>query len=335
MRSVFSTKSLYYIGIPVFLFGVLIFLMTSTHFSKDELLTLGISLDLLLVVPLVYLFLIRKTEIPKSSVVPVMILGMLLGYLFMPDSGHTYLDLFKFWVLPIVELSIIALVFIRVRKGIQSFKELEGGSSDFFTVLLQVCKDMVPTKVVYPLATEISVMYYGFFNWKKRELNHNEFTNYKESSTIAIFGALIMMIMVESFALHLVLAKWSVVAAWVLTILSVYTAIQLFGFVRSVSKRPIVVGDNELLLRFGIMNEVSISYEDLKAVRLTDKDLEEDKLNRSLSPLGKLESHNVVLELKSRKQLIGVYGFRKDFTQLAIFVDEPLKFKAMLDQQSF
>ena len=40
---------------------------------------------------------------------------------------------------------------------------------------------------------------------------------------------------------------------------------------------------------------------------------EKEKLIKTLSPLGELESHNVIINLKRENTLIGLYGIKKNF----------------------
>ncbi|WP_445955840.1 hypothetical protein [Yeosuana sp.] len=135
-----------------------------------------------------------------------------------------------------------------------------------------------------------------------------------------------MIIGIETVALHFLLARWSIVAAWILTALSVYTAIQVFGFAKSLSKRPISINKDSLTLKYGILNEVEIPFSDIDKVELSRKSLEKNELTKTLSPLGELESHNVIIHLKKENELVGLYGMKKRFNLLGLHIDEPKEF---------
>ncbi len=117
-------RSLISFGIPLGLFVVLIFLMKSSVLSGNDALNLAITADLLLTVPLIYFLLIRKTSIPKTTVIPVMVVGLLIGTIFLPKDGQTYLDLFKIWILPVVEISILTFIGIKVHAATKNIKAL-------------------------------------------------------------------------------------------------------------------------------------------------------------------------------------------------------------------
>jgi hypothetical protein len=177
--------------------------------------------------------------------------------------------------------------------------------------------------------TEIAVFYYGFIHWKTIKLRPNEFSYHKDSGTVGLLMALVFLIAVETLAIHLLLEQWSIMAAWVLTVISMYSAIQIFGFSKSLLKRPIVITDHVLYLRYGILNETAINIEDID---LSTTDLKPNSETRKLSVLGALEGHNVVITLKKENTLIGLYGIIKNYKVLALHIDDKQDFKATLDE---
>ena len=120
-------------------------------------------------------------------------------------------------------------IIIKVRLGIKQFKHQKNESTDFFSAVKTACSEILPDKLITPFATEISVFYYGFINWRRRKLKPNEFSYHKESSTQIILITFIFLIAIETFALHLALVNWQPIFAWVLTGLSTYTGLQVFG----------------------------------------------------------------------------------------------------------
>ena len=330
-RALILNRNLLAFGIPLSLFAVLIFIMKSSFLAENDSLNLAITADLLLIVPLIYFLLIRKTGIPKTTVVPVMIIGVLIGSYFLPKDSQTYLELFKIWALPVIELSIITFVVIKMRSAIKKYKSLKGYNPDFFTTLKRATSEILPKRLVHPFATEIAVFYYGFFNWSAYSIKKDEFTYHKESGTRVLFAVLLLIIGAETVALHFLLIQWSNVAAWILSGISAYTAIQVFGFSRSLAQRPISVNENSLTLRYGIMNEVEIDLDDIETIELSKKPLADDTSSCTLSPLGELESHNMILYLKTEHELVGIYGIRKRFKVLGFYVDKPEDFLSRVE----
>lgn len=307
---------------------MMVLISKSTIFNANpSILSIGITFDLLLTVPFVYFLLIRKTKIPKTTVVPFLIVGIIICSFILPTENQYYLNLFKTWILPIVELSILSFVIFNVRKGIIRFKQNKSESFDFFTTLKNTCYEILPKGLVIPVVTEIAVFYYGFISWRKRKLRENEFTYHKESGTVTLLIAIIFIVAIETVTIHILLAKWNTTVAWILTCLSIYSGIQIFGFVKSILKRPISIENNKLFLRYGIMNQTTIDLENIDSIEITSKDIELNKETRKLSFLGELESHNMVIRLKEENTLIGLYGIKRKYKNLALHVDNKIEFK--------
>lgn len=327
-------RNLVLFGVPLSIISLLLLLTTSALFRQNpEALSIGITFDLLLLVPGIYFLLIRKTSIPKTTVVPLMILGLVLCSVFLPAENQQYLDLFKKWILPMVEVSIVGYILWKVRGALRINRLNRGDSNDFFSTLKKTCCEILPKKLVSPFATEIAVFYYGFFHWEKLKLNSNQFTLYKGSGTIALLAVLIFLIFVETLVFHILLIRWSEFAAWIVTTLSFYSGLQLFGFLRSLYKRPTIVGDTMIYLKYGIMSEATLKIADIESIELSSKGFSEDKNAKKLSILGDLESHNVVIHMKSDYQIIGLYGMKKNFKTLLVFVDKKEDFKNLVESR--
>ncbi|WP_282135049.1 hypothetical protein [Seonamhaeicola maritimus] len=325
-------RNLIIFGIPLMIVCLIVLIANSSIFQNNaNAIAIGITFDLVLTVPLVYFLLIRKTNIPVTTVVPFLILGIVVCSIILPPENQYYLNLFKTWALPVIELSIVSYIVYSIRKAVKQFKLNKDQSFDFFTTLKTTCSEILPKGLVMPFVTEIAVFYYGFIYWKKRTLRENEFSYHKKSGTITLLIAIIFIVGIETVTVHVLLSKWSIIAAWIFTFLSIYSGIQIFGFLKSMLKRPISVEGNKVYLRYGIMSETTINIEDIVSVEITSKDFEKSKENRKLSILGELESNNMVIRLKNENTLTGLYGVKRTYKNLAIYVDDKLEFKNRIE----
>ncbi len=327
-RTLNFQKNLIIFGLLLLIIGMMIFIAKSSVFeTNSSSLSTGITFDLLLTVPIIYFLLIRKTRIPKTTVVPFLILGMLVCSIILPTENQYYLNIFKTWVFPIVELSIVSYIIYNVNKAIKRYRLKKNENIDFFTALKNTCYEILPKSIVIPVVTEIAVFYYGFIYWKKRKLKENEFSYHKDNGTVALLIAIILIVAVETVVLHILLEKWNVTVAWILTLLSIYSGIQLLGFLKSMSKRPIYIKGDKIYLRYGIMNETTIDLKSIDSIEISSKDIELNKETRKLSFLGELESHNIIIRLKEENTLTGLYGIKRTYKNLALHVDKKIEFK--------
>ncbi|TRO64372.1 hypothetical protein [Christiangramia sabulilitoris] len=319
-------------GLPLLMISAMVVLsMTATFKENVELFSIGVSFDLLITIPLVYFLLIRKTRIPKTTLVPLLVFSLIIGKYIIPGEHHYYLDLFKIWGLPVIEIFVLGFVILKVHKAIKQFNLNKENETDFYSILKKSCNELFPKPFVVPVVTEIAVFYYGFLYWKKRPIRTNEFLYHKESGSVSLLAVLIFLIIIETIVLHILLAMWSNTFAWLLSLLSAYSLIQIFGFMRSMSKRPVIIGQNKLYLRYGIMSEAVVKIEDIKAIEISSKDIELNSETRKLSFLGSLESHNLVLYLKRENTLYGLYGRKSTFKTLLLHIDEKHKFKEQIE----
>lgn len=320
------------VALPALIIGSMVMLTKSVWFQNSpDILALGITFDILLTAPFAYFLSIRKTNIPNTTVIPFLILATIICSIVLPQENQFYLGLFKVWFLPIIELFILTFVLYKLYGAIKRFNTEKRKSFDFFFTLKKVSAEILPKAVIMPIVMEISVFYYGFLYWKKRNLRESEFSYHKSSGTITLLASIIFIVAIETVVFHVIISKWSVIAAWILTFLSIYSGIQVFGFLKSMLFRPISIEGDKLYLRYGIMNESIIDLSDIDAIELSSKEIKLNHETRKLSFLGDLESHNTVIRLKNENILIGLYGIKKSYKNLVLFVDDPMNFKNAIE----
>ncbi len=326
-RIINSKKNLILFGVPFSIIALMVYISRSPLFyANPNGLSIGITIDLVFTAPLVYFLLIRKTNIPKTTFVPFLVLTTTICTLILPPENHYYLNLFKRWVFPLIEIVLVSYIIFNVTKAVKHFNKNKHKKIDFFDALRNTCRELLPKRMVMPVVTEIAIFYYGFICWKKTILNENEFSYHKDSGTITLLIAIIFIVAIETMVLHTLLAKWNHLAAWILSFLSIYSGVQLFGFLKSMSKRPISIEKDKLYLRYGIMSETTIELTNIDQIETWTKDIKLDENTRKLSFLGELESHNIIIRLKEENTLLGLYGIRRKYKNLVLHVDTKEEF---------
>ena len=131
--------------------------------------------------------------------------------------------------------------------------------------------------------------------------------------------------------MHILLAKWSSVVAWVVTILNICSAIQFFGLLKSITKRLISIEAGKLNLRYGIMSEAIIDISNVESIEISTNLIEFNTDTRKLSPFGELESYNVIIRLNKENTIIGLYRLKKKFKTVVLHVDNKDEFKNQIE----
>ena len=321
--------------VPLLIISTLVLIAKSPVFYQHpDKLSIGITLDFVITLPLVFYLLIRRKNISWIAVSPVATLGIILAGLVLPKDHQQLLSHVRLVAYSLMELMVIAFFVNKTRRARKAYNLQKDISFDFYTALKKAVSEVVPKAVSNLLSTEIAIFYYGFFSWKKRNLKENEFTCHKENGVVAIFFAIIFIILVETVVQHILIGMFSMTVAWIITIISIYSIFVLFGAARSLIKRPVILTENNIYLRYGILSETLIQRSNIESIKISPRTVEFNKEMIPLSPLHKLENKNVIINLREEGLLNGFYGRKKKFKSIALYIDDLDRFRKQMKNQT-
>ena len=313
--------------------STMFFLSRSASFkSFPSELALGITLDLIVTMPLLYLLIIRKSSISKKTVIPIIAIGLWSTFFILPKEQHQFIDFFKYYLLPFVEVGIVTTVVLKVRKLRKNMSAERKNHTDFIQLFRSASATVFPKKLIPLLVSEAGMIYYGFIAWKKAPLGPGQFTYHKNNTERVMIYGFMLLIFVELFGLHFLIAKWSVVAAWVLSALSAYSLFQVWGIARSLAQRPISILDQQLCLRFGLVSEVDIDLSTIQDIYLNKKNIEKEDGYFHLGLISDAETPNILIHLSEEVEVLRIYGFHKKTKRIALYVDQPAEFIEYIEQ---
>lgn len=88
---ILRNKNIITFGVPLTLIVSMILLAKSTIFQlHPKELSIGITFDLILFIPAIYFLLIRQREIPKITIVPFFIAGIVIASFIIPKDFQFY-----------------------------------------------------------------------------------------------------------------------------------------------------------------------------------------------------------------------------------------------------
>lgn len=288
----------------------------------DSLLTLGFTFDFLFTVPLVYLLLIRNTAVPAITVVPLSVLMLLLAGWLLPHHHHQYLDLYRQFALPLLELVVVAIIFYKIRKAGLAVKAA-GAETDMYYRLQQAAREvfLVPAGAAAVMATEVGMFYYAVAAFRKPKEKQG-FGYHRETGLMAIVGAFAMLIVVETIAVHFLLMLWSAWAAYVLSFLSLYSLVYILALAGAAKHRQHEFLPEGLMLRFGLQ-ETLVPYEQVVSLNKLKGEVPEEK---AMVKLGLLDNFNLVMRVKDPQLLNSFYGIRRKYKTLVFWADDSQSF---------
>ena len=310
-------------GLPLLIFGLMFLLTWQSFYQVNSQLFIAITYDLTITAPLLYFLMIRKTAIPNLTVVPVFLLGLLIGNLILPEAHQQHLDGMMTYVFPLFELFVVGTIVYKSSQVVKNFKG-HPAKDDFYARALMATKATIGDhKIAHLLAFEISAFYYAFFVWKHKTLASNQYTSYKRNGIGAMFWAVIMILSIETVAVHLLLERWSPLVAWLLTLGSLYMNLQIFAHLKALKQRYTTLLPDQLMIRNGLLGACEIPLDLIERVELSRKEIKDDeRIVHKATVLENLESHNLCLYLKEQQQLRLPYGKEIPYDVLCVFIDE-------------
>lgn len=136
---------------------------------------------------------------------------------------------------------------------------------------------------------------------------------------------LVALMAIEMLVLHALLAFWLPMTAMVLTVATLAFIAWMVHAIRSLRRRPVLVDDERVLMRVGVIREVAVPIEDIAAV---GGELSRAELGRDVLNLALIAHPNLHLRL-CRPITRG----RRVITAVAHRVDDPGAFTAAVEQR--
>ena len=182
----------------------------------------------------------------------------------------------------------------------------------------------VPARLAAFAATELSVFWLAFTGWvRKPDKADASLFSMRTTGWIGLAGVFSFLIAVESLAVHLAVAQWSPLAAWLLTASSLYVAVWLVADCHAIRLAPVAVSGGVLWLRLGVRWRGRVPLEQITGVELITS-VPEGAANLALI------EPTVLVTLAAPVELIGLLGKRRRADRIALTIDDPERFRAAL-----
>jgi hypothetical protein len=296
--------------------------------KHPEAVAVGITLDLMVLVPLAYYFLVvRPKGWPPVAVAPMLVLSLLVAAAVLPSDHQQTLRVLRALVIP-AELGLLGWI------GWQAFRALretrDEAAADPLEALHKSARAFLRVeRAADVLASELAVLHYALFSWRSRAHQPDAawaFSSHERSGHGGLVLALLVLTAVEAIAIHVLLALWSPALAWIITALSLYGALWLLADYRASILRPVLVDSDEVWLRAGLRWHARVPRRMIAAVVRTAPGSQEG--TRSLAFL---TTPNLWLEFSEPISLRGSYGIRRRVRKVGLFVDNPAEFERLVN----
>jgi hypothetical protein len=295
--------------------------------ERSELIAGALTMDLTLLVPLLYyLLMVRWRGWPLVTVLPVFIGSVLLAGRLIPDGHHRVLDLVEYGVVAaeVVLVGILAHKTIQLRRA---YRERAGGD-DVYAGLRESAESVLGPVVGNLMAYEMAVFYYLLTGWRRAPKGQSlSFTYHHSSAYLAIVAAVMLVAVAELGGMHLLISLWSPTVAWIVSAISVYAMLWLIGDAHAIRLRPIRLSKTMLHIRVGLRSTIDVPLESIDGIGApADGALPRRTPGYLKSVL--LGAPNLRIELNSRVDALGPYGLTMHAKTIDLRVDDPKRLEA-------
>ncbi len=290
---------------------------------KPDLISLGVTLDVVLGIPLAYYFMVvRRAGISRATVLAVVMLSGLLAGAILPAANHRYLG---YWerVMALVEVGVLGLVAVKGRAVMRGFRALQQQMPDFIGNLQRSLMPVIGNAwLVGALVGEVSVFRYSLFGWLcgiEKTVHQRAYTMHRESGQIALTCALLVIILIETAAVHLLVARAYPGAAWLLSAFSLYSLLFFVADTVALVKRPLLIDQSRVLLRLGLRWQGSFPISEIDRVGPVS---EAPPKNRATLNGCFLSTPNLLITLRQPIPITGPFGLRRSVRRIVLSIDD-------------
>lgn len=319
------------LGIVLICAAILMSPIPETH---PEIYT-GIVVDLCLLSPLLALVMGRFLKTTPYFALPFLAVGYILCYFLIPREHQKALRVFQTAVLPLVEIGVLFLVGYKTIRYVRILKKKGARRQDGISTIREAIQNSgLPPALTGFLTTELSVFYYALWAWKRREQSGMEFSMYQESGQIPVCLGLMMIVGIETAVLHRLLIPNYAALAWVLTILSTYTAFYFLAHLKALWLRPTTFTPDGVWFKNGLLGETHVPFESIeKFDRCTSIPADLMNATGGLGLKSPPDTINFLIYFSSPQVIRKPYGQKKAYRALGIYIDLPSEFEKKLQDK--
>lgn len=282
----------------------------------------GITFDLTITIPLLYWFVVvRAGKARPLTIAPVFMIGTIAAMLLLPRGNQQFLAQLRMFAVPVAELVLIGALIRRIAKFERST------SADPYERIAAAARTIAGEgRVAEVIASEITVFYYALFCWRKKpEPRPNAMTFHERIGWPVILGALLLMIAGEGTVMHLLLARWSVKAAWLWTAFDIWAVMWLLGDAHALRLRRTFVSEDAFHLRYGMRWSADIPLSNIESI----EPIRQFEKKSDVLKVAMFEDPRWLITLREPVIVRGMAGLRKEIRAIAMLPDDETAIDAL------
>jgi hypothetical protein len=185
-----------------------------------------------------------------------------------------------------------------------------------------------PVFLLRLLTTEAAALYYLTYRKKTRQLSlpYPTYSYHEKTEYFGFFLMLVHAMLIEIIAVHILVMRWSEIAAWVVTFFDVYFLLLLIADYRAITLSPVVLAPDKLHIQLGIRSFVEVEYTNIEQItrEVTAKQKRKKETDAYSVTLPSFfeEEPKLEIRLKQPVEVTELFGRKKTVRKLYVTVDD-------------
>lgn len=292
---------------------------------------IGSLIDLAIIAPLLFY---AAFKITIKQTIGLMVAGLVIARIFIPFelfapfAGILYTGIAVEVLLVLAELGLLFLVIWKVPQIRKQMKKMN--EDPIYSMLPAIEKVVTKNVFIQIFMSEILMMYYAFFTWKKKAPSHaGVVTMHEKTSAVAINIMLIHAILIETIGLHWWLHEKSLILSIVLLLLNIYSVTFVLADIQVTRLHPMEIKSGKLYITQGFASRIIVPLSNIKEVEWGGSPPSKNTVKFMYKDFEEVDPQAIVY-LHEAVQATMFLGMKNSVTEFAIRVDEPEKLKHLL-----
>ena len=224
----------------------------STAFRlSPAVLAAAITFDLLFVLPLAYwMLVVRPGVAPARTLVPIAALSILGATALVPGPPTRVLAVARYLIAP-AEIGLLLYIVWTIRKVLAE-RGASGMADPVEAATAALERALGNSFAAGLIASEFAVFDYALASWGRRGHVPRGASGFPPARAATVLTVVVAIVLIETVGVHLLVSRWSVGAAWVLTALSAYSVLWVIGDFRAMELRPTLIMGDDVVFRVGL-----------------------------------------------------------------------------------
>jgi hypothetical protein len=295
-------------------------------------LSAAVTMDLLFAVPLAYWTLVVRPRLaPARTLLPIAALSILAASALVPGPATGVLAWARYLIAP-AEIGLLVYIVWTVRRVLA--ERGASGSADPVEAATAALERALGNSFAAGLiASEFAVFYYALASWGRRGHMPPDASAFPPARAATVLAVLVPIVVIETVGVHLLVSRWSVGAAWILTALSAYTVLWVFGDFRAMALRPTLVTADEVVVRVGLRCSLRVPLALIERAAAANW-RDDDRAVRGHLNMAAPDPPNILIAFREPLTARRIFGVRTSVRSVGLRLQDPDGFLRLIQART-